>query len=352
MHRHSWAGLLLAPAFALVAACEADPAQAPTGDPAAVPAEADPGLEVYGFGSRGDIASHCDSRKYRQFDFWLGKWDVTDQDGADQGTNRITRGLDGCAVFESYAAGGYIGRSLNSYDAANRQWHQHWVDHTGVTLVLDGSFEDGAMTLQATRPSLGGGTILDRIKWSLLPGGIVRQFWDQSRDGGQTFTLAFDGRYSRVPAIVPDPEIPTGACTTPDQPMFRQFDFTLGAWEVKVLGRKLRSSIAPEVGSCLIEERLMGEHGYEARVFSSVRRLTGIWYRTFMDNRGTRIFLTGSEVDGRMVLTGTMPLKEKVADVRVTWRPVAGGGFNEVYETSKDGGATWKPLFVARYEQS
>ena len=226
------------------------------------------------------------------------------------------------------------------------------MDHTGVSLLLDGGFRDGAMTLQGTRPSISGGTILDRIEWSRLPGGIVRQFWDQSRDEGQTFTLAFDGRYRRVPKIVPDPEIPTGACTASDQPVYRGFDFTLGAWKVKVLGRKLRSSIAADVGGCLVEERLKGDHGYEAWVFTSVRRVSGIWYRTFMDNRGTRIFLTGTEVNGRMVLTGTMPLKGKVVDVRVTWEPAAGGGFSQAYETSKDGGTTWKRLFAARYQQS
>jgi hypothetical protein len=350
MHRHSWAGLLFAPAFALVAACEGELAQAPTG-PAAVPAEGDPGLRLYGFGSGGDIGRHCDSRPYRQFDFWLGNWDVTDQDGADQGTNRITRELDGCAVSEDYAAGGFVGRSLNSYDAANRQWHQHWVDHTGLSLLLDGGFQGGAMILQAARPSLGGRTVIDRIKWSLLPGGIVRQFWDQSLDGGQTFALFFDGRYTRVPSVVPDPEVPTAACNAPDRPVFRQFDFTLGDWKVRVLGRELRSSITNDLSTCLIEERLTGDDGYEARIFSSARRITGVWYRTLVDNRGTRIFLTGSEVDGRMVLTGTMPLKGKLADVRVTWQPVA-GGFTEAYDTSKDGGATWKPLLVVRYEQS
>jgi hypothetical protein len=347
MHHHSWAGLLCAPAL-LLAACESDPPQAPAAGPAAE-AAADLGLQMYGSGSQGGIGRFCDERQYRQFDFWLGKWNVSDQTGTNQGTNRITRELDGCAVFEDYASTGYVGRSLNSYDPEDRQWHQHWVDHTGLSLLLDGRFRDGAMRLQASRPTPSGGTVIDRIKWSRLPGGIVRQFWDQSTDGGQTFFLAFDGRYKRAATIAPDPEIPTGACTAPAQPVYRQFDFTLGAWKVRALGNTLRSSIRRDMGGCLIEERLKGEHGYEARIFSSARRLTGVWYRTFVDNRGTRIFLTGSEVDGRMVLTGTMPLKGTSAKVRVTWKP-ADAGFREVYERSKDGGATWERLFAVNYQ--
>ncbi len=350
MHRHTWAGLLLlVPAFALVGACDGDTTQAPTNHSAATPATAELGLSAYGAGGHHGRTRACDSPAYRQFGFWVGKWDVTDPDGGDQGTDRLTRELNGCAVFEDYAAAGYVGRSINSYDPSDGQWHQHWVDHTGLTLLLDGKYRNGSMQLQGTRPLLTGGSIIDRIQWSRLPGGIVKQFWEQSTDGGQSFALWFDGRYARTTRIVPDAEVPTPACNAPDRPVFRQLDFTLGEWNVRVLGKRLHSTIRNDLSMCLIEERLKGEDGYEARVFTSARRITGIWYRTFVDNRGTRVFLSGSEVGGHVVLTGTMPIRGRKTDVRATWLPKTGGGFDEVYEKSIDGGATWKPLFTARY---
>jgi hypothetical protein len=36
---------------------------------------------------------------------------------------------------------------------------------------------------------------LQRITWSPLEGGAVRQLWEQSDDAGATWAVVFDGRY-------------------------------------------------------------------------------------------------------------------------------------------------------------
>jgi hypothetical protein len=36
-----------------------------------------------------------------------------------------------------------------------------------------------------------------RITWTPLPEGRVRQFWENSRDEGKTWSVAFDGTYVR-----------------------------------------------------------------------------------------------------------------------------------------------------------
>ena len=60
----------------------------------------------------------CSAPENRQFDFWLGEWDVTTPDGKLAGTNRITRILSGCALREEWSgAGGIRGTSLNVFDA-------------------------------------------------------------------------------------------------------------------------------------------------------------------------------------------------------------------------------------------
>lgn len=38
----------------------------------------------------------CSALEHSQFDFWVGKWRVTDEAGTFQGTNRIEKILDGC----------------------------------------------------------------------------------------------------------------------------------------------------------------------------------------------------------------------------------------------------------------
>ena len=70
----------------------------------------------------------CSAAAYRQFDFWLGQWDITEA-GAPAGTNVVEPLLGGCAIRENYLDpdGGSVGTSLNSYDADTRQWRQTWV---------------------------------------------------------------------------------------------------------------------------------------------------------------------------------------------------------------------------------
>jgi hypothetical protein len=38
---------------------------------------------------------------------------------------------------------------------------------------------------------------LDRITWTPNADGTLRQLWDQSLDGGRSWTIVFDGIYTR-----------------------------------------------------------------------------------------------------------------------------------------------------------
>jgi hypothetical protein len=140
----------------------------------------------------------CTAEAYRQFDFWAGDWNVTQQ-GKQAGTNRIERILGGCALLESWAgAGGSRGHSLNYYDAGRGVWHQTWVDNQGAPLELDGGLMGGSMVLSGeTHNAATGGTTMNRLTWTPLPDGKVRQHWEVSGDGGKTWTTAFDGLYAR-----------------------------------------------------------------------------------------------------------------------------------------------------------
>lgn len=159
------------------------PFQTPQAPPAAPPAAAPP---------------NCSAETYRQFDFWLGSWDVT-VNGKPAGTNRIESGQNGCVLVEHWSGlGGGTGISLNFYDRQTRQWHQTWIGSGGGALYLNGGLKDGAMVLESApvaRPA--GGTVINRITWSRQPGGTVRQLWQTSADEGKTWTTSFDGIYTR-----------------------------------------------------------------------------------------------------------------------------------------------------------
>lgn len=132
----------------------------------------------------------------RQFDFWLGEWDVTNAAGKLAGTSKI-ESIAAAGLLESWTgATGYTGRSLNAWNAAKKQWQQYWVGSDGGVLELSGGLVDGRMVL-AGEHGVKGGRRLERITWTPNADGTVRQHWEQSADGGKTWTTAFDGLYRR-----------------------------------------------------------------------------------------------------------------------------------------------------------
>ena len=141
----------------------------------------------------------CDAPEHRQFDFWVGEWTVRGPAGRIVGTNRIEQVLSGCAIVEYWTSSGASrGTSLNFYDRATRTWSQTWIDNAGQVLRLEGTLRDGRMVLEGTTPaSPGASAARHRISWTPLEGGDVRQLWETSADDGATWTVSFDGRYSR-----------------------------------------------------------------------------------------------------------------------------------------------------------
>lgn len=140
----------------------------------------------------------CAEGPHREFDFWVGEWDVRDAEGKTAGVNRIASEENGCVLVERWkSAAGGSGQSYNYYDPAARKWKQLWVG-LGILLHMEGGLVDGSMRLEGPLQYLADGrrTTL-RGTWSKLPDGRVRQHFEESADGGKSWTTWFDGYYSR-----------------------------------------------------------------------------------------------------------------------------------------------------------
>jgi len=139
----------------------------------------------------------CASAEHHQFDFWIGKWTVSDSAGKQVGTSEVQSISGGCGLLENWQdMNGGSGKSLNMYEPSAKHWTQTWVGSGGAVLRLSGGLEDGKMVLRGERVTARG-PIRDRITWAPLPDGRVRQTWDISTDGGTTWQTTFDGYYAR-----------------------------------------------------------------------------------------------------------------------------------------------------------
>jgi hypothetical protein len=137
------------------------------------------------------------SPEYRQFDFWVGDWNVT-QAGRPAGTSSVQVILDDCVVLENWTGvNGYTGKSFNIYNTATKRWQQTWVDNSGTIIDFTGDYADGEMRFHSESIQADGSKLLGKMTFFKLADGKIRQLWEQSTDQGKTWSVAFDGLYEK-----------------------------------------------------------------------------------------------------------------------------------------------------------
>jgi hypothetical protein len=153
-------------------------------------------LSLLAPGSVSGQPSPCADPAYRQFDFWLGHWQVTTADGRVAGENRIRMAENGCVLTERYTTpSGFQGQSLNIFDRRTKRWHQTWVDNTGLLLQLDGGLENGSMVMSGPGVTGTGAALTHRITWTPNADGTVRQHWQSQEAAAAEWQTLFDGLY-------------------------------------------------------------------------------------------------------------------------------------------------------------
>jgi ketosteroid isomerase-like protein len=134
----------------------------------------------------------CSAPAYRQFDFWVGEWDVFEEGGTKaEARATITSIQNGCGLREQYeGATGSGGESLSMYNPSPAEWQQTWISSRGQVVFIHGTLQGDAMTLSGTDDS-GGGHRLVRGVWK-PEGAGVRETAERSSDDGKTWTPWFD----------------------------------------------------------------------------------------------------------------------------------------------------------------
>lgn len=144
----------------------------------------------------------CAAPEHRQFDFWVGEWDVFPTTGGDKvAQSRIERLHDGCVIREQWMPTGKGGgSSLNNYDPQARRWRQTWVDSSNARVDFAGGLDREAMVLTGFWKGVNGpgrdGTV--RMRYTREAGDAVRQLGEVSTDGGKSWSPSFDFTYRPV----------------------------------------------------------------------------------------------------------------------------------------------------------
>lgn len=135
-------------------------------------------------------ATPCIAPAYRQFDFWVGDWDVFEIDSQTKSAHvRVDRVLDGCVLREQYEdSTEHKGESFSIYDASRKVWHQSWVTNRGEMLIIEGALQHDEMVLSGMDHAK---SALVRATWKPIKEG-VRETAMLSTDQGKTWKLWFD----------------------------------------------------------------------------------------------------------------------------------------------------------------
>lgn len=306
----------------------------------------------------------------RQFDFWVGEWDVNlrirDDDGSwrnqVQSVVHVYPILSGKAVLELWSdrrAEGIKGYSLRYFDTARDEWVL-WLNWPGMdrsgSSSLSGTFRHGRGEFFSTSPGADGTETLSRYTFSDITPTSLR--WDDafSSDGGATWRNRWIMEFTRTaekPVLDPDGG-PAHTfhdghrCTAPE---FQRFAFVSGrrSGQVEAGGSGAVTIVGHEIldGCAVITfagpdgdpERAWGFSHLTWNTYASRYELTTL---TAFPDAPARIFY-GREAD-------VLELYEATEDDgpvdRFRIEETDDGGLLWVHETPDGDG--WRPVWAGR----
>ncbi|MEZ5425026.1 MAG: hypothetical protein R2747_02070 [Pyrinomonadaceae bacterium] len=222
------------------------------------------------------IFTQTTAEKSRQFDFWVGEWDVNlrvqqaDKTWRDQHKSvaRIYSILDGKAILELWSESkeGINGYSLRYFNPQKNKWDL-WLNWAGKnrsgTNGLDGEFRHGRGEFFFEQPLPGNMMQIARYTFSDITPDSLR--WDDaySRDGGKTWAgnwiMEFTRRALQAPPIGSEKKLHTYfdgtrcdlpqfnalkelSANQPDKPEFRLYNILDGCIVIGFIEKKKRKS--------------------------------------------------------------------------------------------------------------
>ncbi len=142
----------------------------------------------------------CTTVAYKQFDFWIGIWNVYDVKSKLIGTNTVVKMPNACTIQENWSSKTSTnkGTSYNYYDVTDNTWNQLWIDNAGSILKLKGKLIGKNMVLKSDLITGKKKSFYNQITFFNNSDGTVTQLWELLDKDGIIFNEIFRGIYKRI----------------------------------------------------------------------------------------------------------------------------------------------------------
>ncbi|MCZ6650083.1 MAG: hypothetical protein O7D35_05380 [Acidobacteria bacterium] len=315
----------------------------------------------------------------RQFDFWLGSWDVNLRIRQDDGSwkdsirsrAKIYPVLDGKAVLELWDAPDIKGFSLRYFDPARKKWHL-WLNWPGANRSgssgLDGSFRHGRGEFFSTSSRPDGTEVMSRYTFSDITATSLR--WDDafSTDGGETWSHNWVMEFTRTGPESPLPEEGGPGHTWHDgsrcdlEP-FRRFEVLAGRRSGTAERRLEDGSWSRQpaqltgytiLDGCSVLVRIQfgeEEHALRQLMLLTWNTYTDLFEASILDNRPeTPLAVFFGSEEGDRIILAHKPAADTNPDRRHLWNLDDEVIRLEIQKT-EDQGETWQTVVRAGFEQ-
>ena len=156
-------------------------------------------LKTINIQSQNKKAPPCSSKEYKQFDFWIGNWNVYNTNNQLIGTNKIVRMNNACTIQENWESktSSNKGTSYNYYNNKDKSWNQLWISNTGGVLALKGNRIGNKMILKSEAVKNKKGDYYNKITWTKKSDGSVEQLWQIVDINDKILSESFKGLYKK-----------------------------------------------------------------------------------------------------------------------------------------------------------
>ncbi len=138
------------------------------------------------------------NERLREFDFWIGEWNVYTTFGNKAGESKIEKILNQCVILENWKnTAGRQGKSFNIINSNTGDWEQTWVDDSGNTTEFKkGKYENNVLSFLAEGKDQKNQIQHQRLTFYKNDDGTVRQLGEISGNGTD-WQISYDLLYKK-----------------------------------------------------------------------------------------------------------------------------------------------------------